>query len=250
MKKFLLGAAAVVAAAVPGVASAQQSGFVDVAYSSTDVGGEIDSWAVGGATVWGGNGSLGFQIDGQFATHDATGYEADTYNFGAHVFSRSDNGLIGGFINYGSADFGSGVFDYDYWTVGGEGAIYMSRTTLNGVISYSDAEDLDAQITAVDVGATHFVTDNFSFTGNAAFGNIDSFGSADFWSAGVGVEYQFGATPVSLFGGYTHSDFDGSEGDAFTVGVRYNWGGSLFERDRSGASLTRNAGFARLGAIL
>ncbi len=249
MKKFLLGAAAALAIAAPGVASAQQSGYVDLGYTSTDAsgGGDIDTWTFGGATAWGGNGSLGFQIDGQYGSHDAGAFDADTYNLGGHIFTRSDGGLIGGFVNFGSADFG-GAFDYDYWTIGGEGAIYMTRTTLNGVISYSDSEDLDAQITALDVGATHFVTDNFSFGGNFAIGDIE--GGSEFWSAGLGTEFQFSSAPISLFGGYTHTDFDGTDVDALTVGVRYNWGGSLFERDRSGASLTRNAGFGRLGAIL
>jgi len=247
MKKFLLGAAAALAIAAPGVASAQ-TGHADLAYTSSEASStDLDTWTVGGATAWGGNGSLGFQLDGQYANHDAGGGDADTYNIGGHIFSRSQGGLFGGFVNFGNADFG-GAFDYSYWTIGAEAAAYMDRTTLTGVLSYSDSEDLDAQITALDVGATHFVSDNFSFGGNLGFGDIE--GGDEFWAAGVSTEYQFAGSPISLFGGYTHTEFDSLDVDALTVGVRYNWGGSLFDRDRNGASLTRNAGFGRLGAIL
>jgi hypothetical protein len=248
MKKYLLGAAAALALAAPGVASAQ-SGYVDLGYTNTDPGGGVDgdTWALGGAYAWGGDGTVGFQLDGVIANHDFGGGDVDTFNFGGHAFVRNSSHLIGGFLNVGSADFGGG-FDYDYWTIGAEGAYYFQRTTLNGVLSYSDSDDLNAELTAADVGLVHFVTDNFSIGGNLGYGDID--GGGDFTSFGVGAEYQFAQMPVSLYGGWTTTDFDGFDVDAFTIGARWNFGGSLVERDRSGASLTRNAGFGRLGAIL
>lgn len=246
MKKYLLGAAAVLALAAPGVASAQ-SGFVDLGYSSTDVSSaEIDAWTFGGAYAWGGD-SLGFQVDGVFGSHeyDSGGGEVDTYNIGGHLFTRNDTHLIGGFASVGNTDFSIG--EYDYYTVGLEGAYYMSRTTLNGVLSYSDSEDFDSDATALDIGATHFATDNFSFSGTLGFGEI---ADLDFLTLGVGAEYQFSGAPISLYGGYTTTDYDVFDADTLSVGVRWNFGGSLFDRDRSGASLTRNTGFGRLGAIL
>ena len=57
MKKYLLGAAAALAIAAPGVASAQ-SGYVDLGYSTTEVGSaDVDTTTLGGAYAWGGNGS-------------------------------------------------------------------------------------------------------------------------------------------------------------------------------------------------
>lgn len=246
MKKYLLGAAAVLAISAPGAASAQ-SGYVDLGYSTTEVGStEIDTWAVGGAYAWGGNGSLGFQIDGLIGSHEYdSGPEVDTYNLGGHLFTRNDNYLFGGFANIGNTDFG--LFDYDYYTVGLEGAYYLSRTTLNGVLSYSDSDDLNADATALDLGATYFVSDNFSFGGTVGFGEIDD---GDFSTFGIGAEYQLSAAPISLYGGYNTTDFDGTDVDVLSLGVRWNFGGSLLERDRSGASLTRNGGFGRLGAVL
>lgn len=247
MKKYLLGAAAALAMAMPGVASAQ-SGYIDLSYANTDFsgGGDADTWTFGGAAAWGGDGTVGFQLDGVFGNHDFGPGDVETYAIGAHVFTRSTNYLIGGLVNFGNTDFG-GPFDYDYWTIGAEGAIYLTRSTFSGVLSYSDSDDLSIDLTALDLGLTHFVTDNFSFGGTVGFGEV---GSTDFYSIGIGSEYQFASLPVSIYGGYLYTDFDGFDANALSIGVRYNWGGSLFARDRSGASLTRGAGFNRLGGIL
>jgi opacity protein-like surface antigen len=112
MKKLLLGAAAALAIAAPGVASAQ-SGYVDLGYASTegDVLGtdfEGDGWQVGGAAAW-----TNFQVDGSFSS----GEEVDTWNIGGHLFSRTDSYLFGGFANYGNSEPEGGT-DSSIWTVG------------------------------------------------------------------------------------------------------------------------------------
>ena len=69
----------------------------------------------------------------------------------------------------------------------------------------------------------------------AESGGVD----ADGWLAGVGGEYQLTDSPISFTAGYRHSelnDLDVSE-DAFTVGVRYSFGGDLRARDRAGANV-------------
>jgi hypothetical protein len=248
MKKYLLGAAAALAFVAPGVASAQ-SGYVDLGYTTTDFdgGGDADTTEIGGAYAWGGNGTVGFQIDGSIGNTDYSGGgDADAYNFGGHAFVRNEGHLVGGFVNFGNVDFGGGA-DYDYYTIGAEGSIYMARTTLNGVLAWSDSEDLDDTLTSLDLGLTHFVSDNFSLGGNVGFGEFD--GGGDYTSLGLGGEYQFAAMPISIYGGWSTTDFDGDEADALTLGVRYNFGGTLFDRDRSGASLSRNAGFGRTGVL-
>jgi len=258
MKKFLLGAAAALAISAPGVAAAQ-SGYVDLGYQSTeaDIAGveaDGDGWTVGGAAAWGGNGSLGVQIDGLLSQSEADGGgEADTWNVGGHLFSRHDGGLIGGFVNYGNVDIDGGG-DFDFWTAGVEGQLYMSRGTVDGALSYSEGDDVDSSLTALDLGYTHFVTDNFSFGGNVGFGQIDDgTDDADLVTYGVGAEYQFASVPISLFGGWQHAEIDDADADADSlgIGVRWNFGGaSLLERNRSGASLARGGGLGRFAGIL
>ena len=149
---------------------------------------------------------------------------------------------------------GVGGGDFDFWTVGLEGQLYMARTTLDGAVSYSEGDDADAELTAADVGLTHFFTDNFSVGGSAGFGNIDTgAGDGDATTFGLNAEWQFASAPISIFGGWQHVEIDDIDSDADTlgVGVRYNWGGSLIDRNRSGAGLARRGGLISrvLGAI-
>lgn len=258
MKKFLLGAAAALAITVPGVAAAQ-SGYVDLGYQSTeaDLGGteaDGDGWTVGGAAAFGGQNGIGFQVDGVVSSAEADGGgDTEAYNLGGHVFGRSDGGLIGGFVNYGNVDV-DGLGDFDVWTAGAEGQLYLSRGTIDGALSYSEGEDIDASLTAADFGYTHFITDNFSLGGNVGFGQIDDGADdADLISYGVGAEYQLSAVPISIFGGWQHAEIDDADADADSlgIGVRYNFGtDSLLGRNRNGASLARGGGLGRFAGLL
>jgi len=255
MKKLLLGAAAALAIAAPSVAAAQ-SGYVDLSYQTSDgdvngVDTDGEGWSAGGATAWGGNGSLGVQLDGVYSSAD----DVSAWNLGAHLFSRNDSHLFGGFVNFGNTDIDT-AGDYDSWSAGLEGQIYLARTTIDGALTYSEADDLDATFTAADVGATHFVTDNFSIGGGVGFGNVETtmIGSveSDVLTYGLGAEWGFASAPISIYGGWQHidlEDFD-TETDTLSIGVRYNWGGSLFERNRSGASLARGGGLGRFAGLL
>lgn len=258
MKKFLLGAAAALAIAAPGVASAQ-SGYVDLGYQSSEadvlgVSGEADGFTAGGAVAWGELGSVGVQLDGLVGRFEADegGGDTETYNVGGHIFTRDGGHLIGGFANFGNVEGDAGA-EFDYWTVGAEGAVYVDRTTFNGALSYSEGDDVESSMTALDLGVTHFFTDNLSLGGNAGFGNIDTaVGDADAVSYGVSAEWQLAAAPISIFGGWQHAEIDDidSEADTLGVGVRYNFGGTLLERDRTGASLSRGGGLGRFGGLL
>lgn len=249
MKKFLLGAAAALVIAAPGVAAAQ-SGYVDLGYADSD--GEVlgtdvegDGWQAGGALAFGGTDTIGVQLDALVGESEDT----TSYLLGGHLYTRNDAYLFGGFANWSNSDPDGGT-SYDAWSIGLETQWYLDRTTFDGALSYSDAEDLDTTFTALDVGATHFVTDNFSFGGNIGVGSLEIAGfDVDTLSYGLGAEYQFGATPISVFGGWDHFNIDDidTEQDTLSVGVRYAFGtGSLLERNRSGASLRRNNGLARI----
>ena len=255
MKKLLLGAVAALAVSAPGVASAQ-SGYVDLGYQSSegDVSGvdfEGDGWTLGGAAAWGGDGSTGFQLDAGYASGD----EDDAWNVGGHLFSRTEAGLMGAFANFGQTDFGTGD-QADSWTLGLEAQAYLTRTTLDVGVSYSEVSDLDTTLFMGEAGVTHFVTDNFSIGGGIGFGTVetDQIGSveSDIANFGVGAEWGFGTAPISIYGGWQHTelgDFE-TEIDTLSVGVRYNWGGNLFERNRSGAGLARSGSLGRFAGLL
>jgi hypothetical protein len=253
MRSLIVAAAALVAAAAPGVASAQATGYADASYSdiSTDTGagdGDADGWRVGGAVAFDAY-ALGVQLDASVSNIEADGGgETDEWNIGGHVFNRADTWLLGGFVNFGSNDV-DGAGDSDYWTVGAEGQYYLERTTLDAALSYTEADDADLNATALDLGATYFFTDNFTVNGGVGFANVedDAGDDADFISAKVGAEYQFASVPVSVFGGYAHTEADDLDlsSDTLSIGVRYNFGGTLYDRNRSGASLSRGGGLGR-----
>jgi hypothetical protein len=52
----------------------------------------------------------------------------------------------------------------------------------------------------------------------------------------VNGEFQFTGAPFSIAAGYRHFEVNDEDisVDAFTVGGRWNWGGTLMERDKAG----------------
>jgi hypothetical protein len=135
------------------------------------------------------------------------------------------------------------------WTVALQTQFYMPRTTISGNLSYSSISDLpllgDTNTTQIEGEARFFATDNFSIQGNLGWGNLDTdaLGSDDFWTYGVGAEWQADSFPVSVFATWQGINSDNVSSDgSWRIGVRYNWGGTLLERNRSGAGLSRPGG--------
>jgi len=236
MKMNLLATATVVALLGSAVAAnAQTVGHVGANYARTDLDtplgdADVDSWQVEGAVRFD-LGSLGAQLDG--AVTDPEGGDA-AFGATAHLNTRMGEGLIGGFV---------GVEDSDgltVWGAGVEGQANLSpATSLYGQAGYGNADDLDADIWAVRGEVRHFITDNLRLTGSLGYAAVDAGSTVDTWNAGVEAEYQFAATPFSVVVGWDHFDSDdlNSNGDTLRVGFRYTFGGTLKDRDRSGASL-------------
>ncbi len=238
MNKNLFAAAAVVAFLGSAVAAnAQTIGHIGANYGRTDVDAagldaDIDSWQVEGAVRFDA-GSLGAQIDG--AISDAEDSQT-TFGVTGHLNTKAGSGLVGGFAGVETSD------DVTFWGLGVEGQVALApTTTLYGQAGYGTSDDLgDADFWAVRGEVRHFVTDNFRLQGSLGYNRIDvRGGDADAWNAGVEAEYQFKDTPFSVVAGYDHfdvNDFD-INADTFRVGVRYTFGGTLKDRNDSGASL-------------
>ncbi|MBI3439262.1 MAG: hypothetical protein HY054_11555 [Proteobacteria bacterium] len=243
MKKQLafLGTAAAVLM-MAGTAHAD-GGYVGAQYTdNTDA--SFHSWGLNGAFA-----SSNFQFDAGYANLNGSGASVDAFSVGAHLFSRSDEWLWGGFAGYNHF---SGSGDAGEWTIAGQVQYYMPRTTISGDLSYSSTTSTpsDFNTTQIDGEARFFGTDNFSFQGNLGWGSVSGSGSSgNFWTYGVGAEYQFDAAPISLYGGWQGLNLDGGGNlNAWSIGIRYNWGGTLLQRNRSGAGLNSPHGF--LASIL
>jgi hypothetical protein len=231
MRNWIIGAAALVAVvALPSVAAAQATGYVGLDYGNVDVNhvGSDDGWGASGSVAFQGSSSISFEVDaGVFDADHADTSEAIT----GHVFTRNDQYLFGGFVGYQHSD------DDDSWSAGLEANKYFDNWTLAGAVVYDDNNDADTTAWGVNVEGRIFATDNLRVDLAAGYDSVDlpGPGDADVWDAGVGAEYQFASVPVSIGARYTHVDGD-IDADVVTATVRYNFGGSLKDRDRTGAS--------------
>jgi hypothetical protein len=232
MRNWIIGAAALLAVAAPSVAAAQ-TGYVGAVYNSTDVDGfadEIDSYGVEGAVAFAGSGSIVFEIDAAIVDSD----DSDTgYGLMGHIYGRNDRHLVGGFIGVSGSD------DSDTWTAGLEAAKYFEGWTLAGALAYANNDDADVDGSGVNVEGRVFLHDNVRLNANLGWANVDyGVGDDDALSYGLGGEYQFAALPVSIALGWNSVELDDAdlEADTWSIAVRYNWGGTLRDRDRNGAS--------------
>ncbi|MFT3727953.1 MAG: outer membrane beta-barrel protein [Terricaulis sp.] len=231
MKKYLLGAAALLAMAAPAVAHADPTGYVGLDYANTHIDGlgSADGWGAEGAVAFDGGSGVAFELDANVLDNDS-----DTaWGAAGHLFVRNDQYLFGGFVGATTADSDT------VWNVGLEANSYFSPNwTLAGALQYGSDDDTNAW--GVNAALRYFATDNFRIQGTAAWADLDTPGGGDnLWSLGAGAEYQFATTPISLGLDYTHSETDDSDlsADSVKVSLRWNFGGgSLLERDRHGAS--------------
>jgi hypothetical protein len=241
MKTWIIGAAALLAVAAPSVAAAQ-TGYAGAVYSNTDVdgGGDSDAYGVSGAVFFDATDTVGVEVDAAVLDSDDTDA---TGSLAAHVFTRNDRYLFGGFGAVSNND------DDTSWQVGLETAKYFDRATVGVAAAYGESDN-DVEAYGVTVSGDYFVTDNARVGGHVGWANVDTTGGdGDGWAYGVSGEYQLDVYPVSFGLSYTRIDSDdaGFEADVVGVTVRYNWGGTLFDRDRRGASQADRIG---LGTFL
>lgn len=239
MKNALFVTAAVAALAAAAPSFAQSVGSVGANYTHSEV--EFGSFEAEG-DVFSVDGNVAFDVanawtltlDGAIAyDDDAIDDEFGFTGTGALTYGMGDS-RIGGFIGAAEAA--------DETLVGGGlvAETYMQNLTLSGQVGYGQVDDADIDLWGLNGEARYFVSNNFRLDGSLGYVSAESGGvDADGWTVGVGGEYQLAASPISFTAGYRHSelnDLDVSE-DAFTVGVRYSFGGDLRARDRAGANV-------------
>jgi hypothetical protein len=231
MRNWIIGAAAILAVAVPGVAAAQ-SGYAGVSYANVDVDAadDADVYGVEGAVAFAGSNSITFEVDAAITDSDDTD---EGYGLTGHVYSRNDSHLFGGFVGIAGSD------DSETWTAGLEASKFYTNWTLAGALYYANNDDFDIDGYGVNAQARYFVHDNFRVQGNLGWASVDTgAGDDNAFAYGVGGEYQLASAPISIGAAWNHVETDDSDIEADTVGVtvRYNWGGTLRDRDRNGAS--------------
>lgn len=231
MRNWIIGAAALLAVAAPGVAAAQ-TGYVGATYGNIDVdgAGDADFYGVEGAVAFAGSGSIVFEVDASITDSDDL---EEAYGLTGHLYSRNDSYLFGGFVGIGSSD------DSETWTAGLEASKFFTDWTLAGALYFASNDDADTDVYGINAQGRFFIHDNFRLQGNFGWANVDvgGVGEDDGFTYGVGAEYQFAAAPISIGASYNIIDSDSAEADVIAAVLRYNFGGTtLRDRDRNGAS--------------
>ena len=238
MKTALLAAAAALMTATP--AAAASGGFVGLEYGNSDVefigDVEFDVWQGEGAFGWN-SGGWGAQLGGSFGNVEPEGgSDGDVWTVDGHLYWDGGGWRIGGVIAHTDLDFGGGG-SIDETAYGAEAMFNLGPNTNIWVSALaSEAEFLaDADTWSLDGGVNFYASPNFRLGAFIGTGNVDFGGGfdADSFSAGVNAEFQPFSFPLSFTAGWNHYEVDdaGLESDNLQIGARWNFGGTVQERD-------------------
>ena len=270
-----LAASAALSALATSAALADPSGYVGVSGGldnlETSLGPDSDT-ADGSALQFLASGVymftpvLGVQGDIRAAlrTNEAGGTEVDTTSLdgAVHGFYREEGHfLVGAFFQFGGDQLSSGDDELDVSRnyAGAEAQLYVNNLTLYGQAGLQQS-NLDWGSSSIGLNgwfgsleARYFLTPDFRIDAHAGASvyDLDYFITATVTTlnVGIGAEYKLENLPVSLFATYdlysTSTEYDSFPGDTPTlnehrllVGVKFAIGeDSLYDRDRSGASL-------------
>ncbi|NJC42754.1 hypothetical protein GGQ87_003049 [Brevundimonas alba] len=244
MKSLFLATAALAAfAAAPALAQTAPTGSIGLAWTNTDAdfGGltaEEDGGLIDGNVAGPIFGDWTVTMGASLAWADGA-FDEDRPLSGQVHLTRKVGGLrAGGFV--AASDAGGETLT----SVGGEVQSYMGAVTLTGGVAFSTMESADAISATADVA--FYPMANLRLNAGLGGGQIEFTGSnAEFYSGGVGAEYQFAGTPVSLYTAYDHTTVDDADLDIDSVsfGLRFSFGSDgLQAREQSGADLTRTVG--------
>jgi hypothetical protein len=230
MRKILLGAAAMLAVAAPGVASAD-SGDIGFQFGNTefDSGGDFDDMRLDGAFSHTLDSGMILQLDG---AHDRVDFGVDIgQSYGAvNIGTRNEGHSLYAWAGLG--DF----FAISTTGLGVGGQLYLGQATINGSVGYTDLGDADFSIVNAHIDGTYFFNDNFGIGAMAGHAESDDL-DADWNTLGVNGVWRFTGSGFALSGGYRTTDFEGDEVDTWRLRLSYTFGvDSELERSRSGAS--------------
>ena len=233
LRNTLLGAAALVALALPATAQAQglagASGSVEGGYSwAEDSGVDADTWTFGGDILAGLANALAVQGGIHYGTSESAGFDVDTWDFNAGLVYKLTQGKVGAAINYTTVDVGS-VGDTDAWTFSGMGEFYPSEMfSIGGQLSFVDTDFGEGW--GIGGGAKVYAMPNLALGANISYFDADGGGSVTDW--GIGVEFMpfYGTAgnaglPLSVGLGYTRAESFGDV-DVFSAAVKFYFGGN------------------------
>jgi hypothetical protein len=232
MRKYLLGAAAALAIAAPGIASAD-SGEIGVSIGNIDFdSGDLDTYGIDGSYVNNLHGDWVVHFDGAQTRLEDSGFSIGVGHADASVGVRNEGHALYGFIGMGNLYY----FSSTNFGIGGQ--LYFPQATVNGSVGFANIDDADLDVTNVSVDGTWFFTPNFGVGGNVGWVEFDGSGSdVDGNRYGISGVWRPDGTNFTFGAGYENIDFDDFDADSWRLSLTYNFGtGTEQERSQTGAS--------------
>lgn len=224
------GMAALALALMSTTASAELAlrGSLDVDYN--DMSGDNNA----DGSLWNLNGNVLVPVSPNFNLQAGAGYHnldgdvigGDAWDVRGAAFWRGERGDFGVAIAHGGFSPDDGlVDDFDVTAYGAFGEFFVSENfTLSAQGGFLDGDSgFDGDY--FGGGIKFYVIPNLSIAGNADRIHFDDLGHVT--DLNVTLEWQpMMDTPLTLYGGYTNSDFSGTDFniDTFMVGLRWRFG--------------------------
>lgn len=246
MKKILFASAIAAAAFASSTAFAQVSGYGGVAlnWGQAQVAGDDEDFS--GVTA---SGAVLAPMGSGLAVQADAAYVDSADMDGALSGAVHLIGNVGDDMRVGAYVAASEVQDETALGGGVEGQVQFDNSTLAATAGYAKVDEFDVSGWGLNGEYRYFVNDNVRIDGSLGWASLDTpLGNTEAWGAGLGGEFKQANSPLSVFGGWAYTedkDFDVSA-NTFTIGLRYNFGGSLKERDRSGPSFNGANGILSL----
>jgi hypothetical protein len=236
-----------------GAASAEMKlrGSIDADYNSLNGDNDVDG------DLWNVNANLLLPVSPEFNIQVGAGYHSldndvaggDAWDVRGAAFWRGERGAAGVAVAHGnlSPDDNS-LTDFDLTAYGAFGEWYAAdRFTLAVNGGWLDG-DHSFEGHYFGGSAKFYLMPMLSLTGSASRVHFD--GAGHVTDLGVTAEWQVMADkPFTVYGGYTNSDYSGSDFnvDTFTIGLRWRFGedgpASLVEGDRTNVVRNTTANF-------
>jgi hypothetical protein len=217
------------------------SGILDGGYSNFDFnhgGGSANDYHINGGGMFGLAPNWAAQINAGYNHSTASGSDANAWNIDGTAFYRANAGRIGATVGYTSIDVTGpnanathyGAFGDWYAsrsiTVGVKGGFFDGNHGVKG--DYAGAQNLG------------YVTPDHALTGSYDYTHLNHVTNENDFTAQA--EWLFShQVPVSLYGGYTRSEFSHSvSANVWFVGLRFYCDpveGGLIDRQRNGAEI-------------
>jgi hypothetical protein len=239
MRKALFATAMTVAVLGASPAFAQATGYVGAAvnWGEVQVAGEEangEGYTLSSAVSAPIGAALSVQADAAYADSFDNDDVDGVLSGSAHLVGNLGEDMrLGAFVT--AAD----VADETALGGGVEGQVNFERSTLAGTAAYATVDELDIDAWGLSGEYRFFATDNFRIDGSLSWASIQTpIGDTEAWGAGLGGEFKPADSMFSVFGGWNYTEADELDvaANAFALGVRVNFGGSLMDRDRSGPS--------------